>query len=89
MVIDGVDETFMLDLALRRPWVDSPRVEGSEFLKNPFGGEGGEDLFTLSPGGRRPYGALFLLTEVAANISLGLLGHEDEVVVGGDCVLCF
>ena len=81
----------MLDFALRCSWVDSPRVEGTEFLKNPFGGEGGEDLFALSPGGRRPYGGSLPLERgcCCADISLGLLGHEDEDVVGGGCVLCF
>ncbi len=55
MVIDDTGETFVLDFALRCSWVDSPRVGGTEFLENPFGVEGGEDFFALSPGGRRPY----------------------------------
>ena len=54
------------------------------FLEDTICDEGGEDLFTLSPGGRRPYGGSLPLERgcCCADISLGLLGHEDEVVLG-------
>ena len=75
----------MLNFAFCRPWVDAPLVGGAEFLQNPFGGEGDEDFLTLSPGGKRPYWRSFPSERgcCCADIFLGLLGHEDEVVVGG------
>ena len=59
-------------------------VGGAAFLEYPIGGEGGEDLFALSPGGRRPHGGSLPFERCCccADIFLGLLGHEDEVVVG-------
>ena len=56
MVVEGTDESFVSNFALCHPWVDAPRVGGAnKFLKDPFGGEGGEDLLTLSPSGSRPH----------------------------------
>ena len=74
----------MLNFALCRSWVDAPRVGGAEFLEDPFGGEGGEDLLTLSLGGRRPHGGSLPFERGCdgVDIVLGLLGHEGEVVVG-------
>ena len=48
LVVEGTYETFMLDFALCRPWVDAQRVGESEFFQYPFGGEGGEDLLTYT-----------------------------------------
>ena len=68
----------MLDFALCRPWVYSPRVGGAEFLEYPFGGEGGEDLFALSLGGKRPHGGSLPFERGGDDdgILLGLLRHE-------------
>ncbi len=58
---------------------------GAEFLQNPLGGDGGEELFTLSHGGKRPHWGSLPFERVCGcvDIFLGLLGHEDEVVIGG------
>ena len=56
---------------------------GAEFLEYPVGCEGGEDLFALSHGGKRPHGGSLHFERgcCCADIFLALLGHEDEVVV--------
>ncbi len=60
-------------------------------MEYPFGGEGGEDLFTLSTGGRRPHGGSLPFEQGCdkVDIFLRLIGHEDGVDLGGGCVLDF
>ena len=75
----------MLDFALCRPWVDAPRVGGAKFLQDSCVGEGGEDILTPSSGGKWPHRGYLPFEQGCGcvDISLGLLGHEDKVVVGG------
>ncbi len=71
----------MLDFALCSPWVDSPRIGRAEFLEDPFGGEGGEDFFALSPGGGRPNKCSLL--SVAVTVMAFSWGCLDMKMGGG------
>ena len=87
LAAEGKDETFELDFTLCCPRVDAPLAGGAQFLQDSFGGEGDEDLFALSPGGRRPDGGSLPLKRGGDVdvIAQGLLRHEVGGV--GCCVL--
>ena len=76
MVIDPLDETFMLEArssGLCR-WVDAPLVGGLELEDNSFVEEARESLFKDPFGGERPDGALFLLIAIfGAALGKGLM----------------
>ncbi len=59
LVVECQDVALMLDLSFRCALVDAPLIGGVELFNKPFGGEGGQDLLALSPGGRRPHGGSF------------------------------
>jgi hypothetical protein len=72
LIVEGKDKSFVQDFPFGCSFVDAPLIarRGGEFLQYLFGGEGDDDLRTLSLVGIRLCGALFFLSVVVTEVAL-------------------